>query len=127
MVVLTWVKGTARGSQFKKRKKIWLSSLTFNAISHFRCRQLHNFRPIKMNCLLVLSFINARRHPSCTVCSVNYCPFSLVEKRAKFLPFSRAEDVVWEWYDKTTPSGQQIYVPDHHIKVKCVSHSHGAK
>jgi hypothetical protein len=59
-------------------------------------------------------------------CSVDYCPFYLVEKRANFaLPL--AEDVVWEWYDKTTPSGQQIYVPDHHIKVKCVSHSHGAK
>lgn len=37
-----------------------------------------------------------------------------------------SEDVVWEWYNITTPTGQQIYVPDHHIKVKCVSHSHGA-
>jgi len=37
-----------------------------------------------------------------------------------------SEDMTWEWYNVTTPTGQQIYVPDHHIKVKCVSHSHGA-
>eukprot|EP00088_Acartia_fossae_P011071 TRINITY_DN15551_c0_g1_i4.p1 TRINITY_DN15551_c0_g1~~TRINITY_DN15551_c0_g1_i4.p1 ORF type:complete len:478 (+),score=86.08 TRINITY_DN15551_c0_g1_i4:162-1595(+) len=34
--------------------------------------------------------------------------------------------VTWEWYNVTTPSGQQLYVPDQHIKVKCISHSHGA-
>jgi len=36
------------------------------------------------------------------------------------------EDITWEWYNVTTATGQQIYVPDHHIKVKCISHSHGA-
>lgn len=44
--------------------------------------------------------------------------------------FSRAacpdsEDVVWEWYNMTTPLGQQLYVKDIHIKVKCVSHPLG--
>jgi hypothetical protein len=69
-----------------------------------------------MKCLLALSMFFVM------YCSVDYCPFSKMKNMLNF-----AEDVVWEWYDKTTPSGQQIYVPDHHIKVKCVSHSHGAK
>jgi len=34
--------------------------------------------------------------------------------------------VTWEWYNVTTAAGQQLYVPDEHIKVRCISHSHGA-
>jgi len=34
--------------------------------------------------------------------------------------------VTWEWYNVTTAAGQQQYVPDQHIKVKCISHHHGA-
>jgi len=37
-----------------------------------------------------------------------------------------SEDITWEWYNVTTATGQQIYIPDLHIKVKCISHSHGA-
>jgi len=37
-----------------------------------------------------------------------------------------SEDITWEWYNKTTPLGQQLYVKDFNIKVKCVSHFHGA-
>jgi len=33
------------------------------------------------------------------------------------------EDIIWEWYNVTTPTGQQLYVPDEHIKVKCTSHN----
>jgi len=36
------------------------------------------------------------------------------------------KDITWEWYNRTTSTGQQIYVPDNHIKVKCISHAHGA-
>jgi len=34
--------------------------------------------------------------------------------------------ITWEWYNITTPTQQQLYVPDEHIKVKCISHIHGA-
>ncbi|XP_023338588.1 uncharacterized protein LOC111709204 [Eurytemora carolleeae] len=37
-----------------------------------------------------------------------------------------SEDISWEWYNLTTPTGQQLYVEDYHIKVKCISHGHGA-
>jgi len=37
-----------------------------------------------------------------------------------------SQDITWEWYNMTTPMGQQLYVSDNHIKVKCVSHSLGA-
>merc|ERR1711915_730889 len=37
-----------------------------------------------------------------------------------------SDNITWEWYNVTTPTGQQLYVPDEHIKVKCISHSHGA-
>jgi len=33
-----------------------------------------------------------------------------------------SEDNVWEWYNMTTPLGQQLYVPDPHIHVKCIAH-----
>ena len=26
----------------------------------------------------------------------------------------------WEWFNTTTAEGQQIYIKDHHIKVKCI-------
>lgn len=41
-------------------------------------------------------------------------------------PDSQVEDITWEWYNMTTITGQQLYVPDQHIKVKCTSHNHGA-
>ncbi len=31
-----------------------------------------------------------------------------------------SNDVTWEWYNTTTPEGQQIYVEDENIKIKCV-------
>ncbi len=29
-------------------------------------------------------------------------------------------DITWEWFNTTTPQGQQLYVKDPHIKVKCL-------
>lgn len=37
-----------------------------------------------------------------------------------------SEQITWEWYNVTTPQGQQLYVKDQHIHVKCVSHKLGA-
>jgi len=37
-----------------------------------------------------------------------------------------SQDIIWEWYNMTTPMGQQLYVFDNHIKVKCLSHNVGA-
>lgn len=37
-----------------------------------------------------------------------------------------SEQITWEWYNMTTPQGQQLYVKDQHIHVKCVSHKLGA-
>ena len=31
-----------------------------------------------------------------------------------------SKTVTWEWFNTTTPEGQQIYVKDDHIKVKCL-------
>ncbi len=32
----------------------------------------------------------------------------------------------WEWFNTTTPEGQQLYVSDPHIVVKCLDGHHGA-
>lgn len=31
-----------------------------------------------------------------------------------------SDSVTWEWFNTTTPEGQQIYIKDEHIKVKCI-------
>ena len=31
-----------------------------------------------------------------------------------------SEQVTWEWFNTTTPEGQQLYVKDDHIVVKCL-------
>jgi len=36
-----------------------------------------------------------------------------------------SEQITWEWYNITTPLGQQLYVKDPHVHVKCISHSIG--
>jgi len=36
------------------------------------------------------------------------------------------QNITWEWYNTTTATGQQLYVPDQHIQVKCISHALGA-
>ncbi len=35
--------------------------------------------------------------------------------------------MTWEWYNVTTAAGQQLYVPDEHIKVKNLLASTGIK
>jgi len=37
-----------------------------------------------------------------------------------------SEQITWEWYNITTAQGQQVYVEDPHIHVKCVSEKPGA-
>jgi len=34
-------------------------------------------------------------------------------------------EVIWEWFNTTTPQGQQLYVADKHIAVKCVDKFEG--
>lgn len=31
-----------------------------------------------------------------------------------------SDSVTWEWFNTTTTEGQQIYIKDDHIKVKCI-------
>ena len=31
-----------------------------------------------------------------------------------------SNEVTWEWFNTTTAEGQQIYIKDEHIKVKCI-------
>ena len=33
--------------------------------------------------------------------------------------------VVFEWFNTTSPTGQQLYVQDHNVKIKCVDSLHG--
>jgi len=46
-------------------------------------------------------------------------PMRVVFEKEMSCPGS-SKDVVWEWFNTTTSEGQQIYVKDDHIKVKCI-------
>ena len=49
--------------------------------------------------------------------------------RAGACPDSDGPDggsVQWEWFNTTTPEGQQLYVRDSHVRVKCLDGHHGA-
>ena len=46
-------------------------------------------------------------------------PMRVVFEKDMSCPDS-SDTVTWEWFNTTTPEGQQIYVKDDHIKVKCL-------
>ena len=46
-------------------------------------------------------------------------PMRVVMKSDMSCPDS-SNEVSWEWFNTTTAEGQQIYIKDEHIKVKCI-------
>jgi len=50
--------------------------------------------------------------------SLSTTPLRAVTSSAKSCPDS--EGMVWEWYNITTKLGQQLYVKDDHIQIKCM-------
>ncbi len=52
------------------------------------------------------------------------------DSSSSFCPDSKkaggGDKVTWEWFNTTTPQGQQLYVADPHVVVKCLDGHHGA-
>lgn len=48
-------------------------------------------------------------------------PMRAVFNHEKSCPDS-SDSVTWEWFNTTTTEGQQLYIKDTHIKIKCIDH-----
>ncbi len=49
------------------------------------------------------------------------------DNKSSWCPDSRlptGDSAQWEWFNTTTPRGQQLYVSDAHIRVKCLDQHH---
>lgn len=47
-------------------------------------------------------------------------PLRIIFNKDDSCPDSGNRDVVWEWFNTTTDQGQQLYVKDQHVQIKCL-------